>query len=331
MVTGAVMVIASVLSDVDRPVPTRRLVAFTTGALGVSALWVIRNLIEVGQPLGPRFQGGANEPLIRTVRLAVLGTGHIVMGDGWSDPARARLGTAILVAVALLAWLALRSRRATTVDLGVAVFAATSFGVPIVARLVTANDIELRVMSPILIPVVYFASVTFDRVCTTRGIAVAGAALLGLWMYQGAAFAARFPDLAAGGSGNKTQFSPQLYDVIDALPPHSTILTNNPQRVWWFTDREPTVMGFTRPRPGNSHYPLDATDTVQAACTGHAYLAWFDGLLNSGGGPTVQRPDLAGLVNLEIETSVPGGTLYRLAPRDGAACRPGAIDSTGQG
>ena len=170
----------------------------------------------------------------------------------WRD-----IGAAIFVAVALMAWFALSSRRATTVDLGVAVFAATSFVVPIVARLVTANDIELRVMSPILIPLVYFAAVTFDRVCTTRGIALVGTALLGWWMYQGAAFAARFPDLAPGGSGNKAQFSPQLYDVIDALPAHSTILTNNPQRVWWFTDREPTVMGFTEPRPGNSHYPLE--------------------------------------------------------------------------
>ena len=309
----------------------KRFVAFAGAALGVSAMWVIRNLIETGQPLGPRFEGGAQEPLTRTIRLALIGTGHIVMGDGWSEPAQARIGAAIVVAVCTPGWLALRSRKATTVDLGVAVFAATSFVVPIVARLVTANDIELRVMSPILIPVVYFACVTFDRVCTTRGMALAGVALLGWWMYQGAAFAARFPDLAPGGSGYKPQFSPQLYDVIDALPAHSTILTNNPQRVWWFTDREPTLMGFTRPRPGNSHYPLDADDTLQAACTGHAYLAWFDGLQNSGDGPAERRPDLTELVDLQIETSVPGGTLYRLAPLDAASCRPGAAAAARQG
>jgi hypothetical protein len=331
MATGAVMVLAAAWRDADRGVLTRRFVSFTTAALGVCMVWVIRNLVETGQPLGPRFEGGAHEPLTRTVRLALIGTGNIVMGDGWTEPAQARIGAAIFVAVALMAWFALGSRRATTVDLGVAVFAATSFVVPIVARLVTANDIELRVMSPILIPLVYFAAVTFDRVCTTRGIALAGTALLAWWMYQGAASAARFPDLAPGGSGNKAQFSPQLYDVIDALPQHSTILTNNPQRVWWFTDREPTVMGFTEPRPGNSHYPLSAADTVKAACSGHAYLAWFDGLLNSGGGPIERRPDLARLVDLEIETSVPGGTLYRLAPLDATTCRPGAADAAGQG
>ena len=154
MVSGAVMVLASAWRDADRAVLTRRFVSFTTAALGVCAVWVIRNLVETGQPLGPRFEGGAHEPLTRTVRLALIGTGNIVMGDGWTEPAMARIGAAIFVAVALMAWFALGSRRATTVDLGVAVFAATSFVVPIVARVVTANDIELRVMSPILIPLV---------------------------------------------------------------------------------------------------------------------------------------------------------------------------------
>ena len=109
-------------------------------------------------------------------------------------------------------------------------------------------------------------------------------------MYQGVAFAARFPDLAPGGAGYKPQFSPQLYDAIDALPADARILTNNPQRVWWFTDREPTLMGFTRPRPGNSHYPLDADDTVHEACSGRSYLAWFDSLQNAGDGPEERRP-----------------------------------------
>jgi hypothetical protein len=331
MVTGGVMVAASVWRDADRAAVARRVVAFASAALGISALWALRNIVETGQPLGPRFEGGAAEPLARTIRLALIGIGHIVMGDSWSDPARARLGAVVLIALAIMAGLALRSRRATTLDLGVAVFALMSFVVPIMARLVTANDIELRVMSPILIPLVYFACVTFDRVCTTRGLALVGTALLGWWMYQGVAFAARFPDFAPLSSAYKYQYAPQLYDVIDSLPQDATVLTNNPQRVWWFTGREPTVMGFTRPRPGNSHYPLDAEHTLQAACTGRAYLAWFDGLLNAGGGPTERRPDLVDLVDLQVETSVPGGQLFHLSPRDPASCRSGAIDSGRQG
>ena len=231
-----------------------------------------------------------------------------------------RWGIVIVVAILIVAVLAVRSRKAIPLDIGIAAFAITSFVVPIVARRVTANDIELRVMSPMLIPVVYFAAVLLDRWCTARLVALAGAALLGVWVYQGAAFAARFPDLAPGGSGYKPQFSPQLYDVIDALPPDATVLTNNPQRVWWFTDREPTLMAFTRPRPGNSHYPLDAAHTIEQACSGHAYLAWFGGLQNAGDGPDERRPDLLAVVDLRLERSVPGGQLYLLAPRDSGEC-----------
>ena len=318
--TGAVIVIASTWREHDRVVTIKRTAAFAAGAIVISSVWVIRNLVETGQPLGPRFEGGATEPVSTTIRLAFSGTGNIVLGDGWSATASARLGTAIVVAIVIVAALALRGRKSTTLDIGMLAFAITSFVVPIIARRITANDIELRVMSPMLIPVVYFAAVMFDRVCTVRITAVAGAVLFGWWIYLGTVFAARFPDLAPGSSGYKPQFSPQMYDVIDALPANATVLTDNPQRVWWFTDREPTLFAFTKPRPGNSHYPLDAAHTVAQACSGHAYLAWFDGLTNAGGGPAERRPDLLKLVDLQPQQSVPGGELYLLAPHDPSKC-----------
>jgi hypothetical protein len=321
--TGAVMVAASAWPSDRRADLAKRLGAFSAGAIGISSIWVIRNLIQTGQPLGPRFSGGATEPLSRTIRLALSGTAHIVVGDGWSETALIRIGTIIVSALIVLLGLALYTRKSVVLDLGMMTFAVTSIVVPIVARRATANDIELRVMSPILIPAIYAMCVTFDRLCTRRTLAIAGTALLGWWMYQGVAFAARFPDFAPGGAGYKPQFSLQLYDEIDRLPPDATILTNNPQRVWWFTDREPTLMGFTRPRAGNSHYPLDADETVQEACSGNAYLAWFDNLQNSGGGPEERRPDLVALVDLQVEASVPRGVLYRLVPHDPIAC-PGA-------
>jgi hypothetical protein len=321
MATGAVMVAATTWRAADRVALIKRLGAFSAGALGLSAVWVIRNLIESGQALGPRFEGGTAEPLSQTIRLALIGTGQILAGDSWSESAKERIGTAVVVALVLLTGLALQSRRNLTLDLGIAAFAVTSFVVPIIARRATANDIDFRVMSSMLIPVIYFVTVALDRLCTKRATAIAGMALLGWWMYQGAAFAGRFPDFAPGGAGYKSQFAPQLYDVIDGLPADARILTNNPQRVWWFTKREPTLMGFTTPRPGNSHYPLDAKHTVLEACSGHAYLAWFDSLQNAGSTPAQRRPDLAALVDLQIEASVPGGDLYRLVPVDASACR----------
>jgi hypothetical protein len=329
--TGSVMVMASAWRPEERRELFRRLGAFSATAVAVCSIWVVRNLIETGQPLGPRFEGGATEPLSTTIRLAFIGTGHIVVGDGWSADARARIGTIVVIGLVLLAALALYSGKALVLDLGMLAFALTSFVVPIVARRATANDIELRVMSPMLIPLIYLACVTFDRLVNRRSLAVVGTALLGWWMYQGVAFAARFPDLAPGGAGYKAQFAPQLYDIIDTLPADARILTNNPQRVWWFTDREPTLMGFTRPRPGNSHYPLDADHTVQEACSGHAYLAWFDSLQNAGASPGERRPDLVKVVAVHLETSVPGGDLYLLSPVDPSACRPAATDGAGQG
>jgi hypothetical protein len=329
--TGVVMVAASAWPANERHALIKRVGAFAAGAFGISAVWVIRNLIETGQALGPRFEGGATEPLSQTIRLALTGTGQIVAGDGWSQSALVRIGTCIVIGIAALAGFALLSRKAVTMDLGMLAFAITSFVVPIVARRATANDIELRVMSPMLIPLVYFATVTFDRLAVRRVVVFAGTALLGWWMYQGAALAVRFPDFAPGGSGYKPQFSPQLYDAIDALPAGARVMTNNPQRVWWFTDREPTLMGFTRPRPGNSHYPLDPVHTMQEACTGHAYLAWFDNLQNAAGNsPQQRRPDLVALVDLQLQTTVPGGQLYRVAPLDPIACGAATADSAGR-
>lgn len=320
VMTGGVMVVTTCWLDRDRERAVKRIAAFAAAALAISSIWVIRNLVETGQALGPRFSGGATEPLSTTIGLAFKGTAHIVVGDGWSSAAEQRFGVAILAAIALVAALAVRGRKAVSLDIGIAAFAATSFVVPIIARRLTANDIELRVMSPMLIPVVYLATVACDRLCRARTAAVAGIALLGWWVYQGAALAERFPDFAPGGSGYKPQFSPQLYDVIDALPDDAIVLTDNPQRVWWFTDREPTLFAFTRPRAGNSHYPLDAAHTLEQACSGHAYLAWFDDLQNAGDGPEERRPDLLELVELQRVQVVPRGELYLLAPVDPSKC-----------
>ena len=125
--------------------------AFAGGAVGISSIWLIRNVIQTGQPLGPRFSGGAVEPLTRTVRLALSGTGHIVVGDGWSDTALIRIGTIVVVGVVVLLALALYTREAVVLDLGMITFVLTSFVVPRRPQN-TANDIELRVISPILIP-----------------------------------------------------------------------------------------------------------------------------------------------------------------------------------
>ena len=98
------------------------------------------------------------------------------------------------------------------------------------------------------------------------------------------------------------------------------VLTNSPQRVWWQTRREPTLFAFTRPRAGNSHYPLNSDEMMRLVCIREAYLAWFDGLANAGKGPHERRPDLTALIDLVVQKSVSGGVLYRLTPRHEQDC-----------
>jgi hypothetical protein len=250
---GAVMHVASAWRPVGGPTwPSSS--APCGGAISLSSIWPFATSSRPGS-LWAHDSLASDRAMTRTIDSALSGTGHIVVGDGWSESALIRIGAIVIVAVAILLALALYTRAAVVLDLGMATFAFTSFVVPIVARRATANDIELRVMSPILIPVIYAACVTFDRFCTRRVLAVAGTALLGWWMYQGVAFAARFPDFAPAGAGYKPQFSPQLYDAIDALPADARILTNSPQRVWWFTDRS---------RPSWFHAASTVTVTIRS-------------------------------------------------------------------
>ena len=57
---GRLPMIGAVRS-LDRDALIKRTAAFSAGAIAISSLWIIRNLIETGQPLGPRFEGGAVE------------------------------------------------------------------------------------------------------------------------------------------------------------------------------------------------------------------------------------------------------------------------------
>jgi hypothetical protein len=293
-----------------------------TGAVVTCAPWVLRNLIRTGEPLGPRFEGGSPESWGTLWRTPLAPIGQLLIGDRVGSPER--VGTIVVVVLAAgavaLGGLALAGRRPRAVDAGIAAFALTSYVVPVLARAATSNDIEYRVMSPMLVPMVYAAALAADRVVRWHAGAVLAAGALAVWSYQGVVAASDFPDALPYSAASRTQYAPALYDLIDALPSDATVLTNSPQRVWWQTGREPTLFAFTRPRPGNSHYPLDVDATLRVACRGGAHLAWFGQLLNAGDGPQERRPDLLAVVDLTLEQQVQGGELYAVTPRDAGRC-----------
>jgi hypothetical protein len=227
------------------------------------------------------------------------------------------------LALAGLAWA--RSGTLTPVRVGLLTYAAANFVVPVVARALTASDVSSRVMSPMLVPIVSVAAFAADALAgaTARGgwARVLVPAAVVAWAWQGVAMARDVPDLAS--SGDRSLYSPGLYAAVDALPADAQLLTNNPWGLWWQNRREPTLFAFTRPRAGNSHFPIAGDRLVAIACASPTYLAWFSTLLNAGDGPAERRPDLLELVRLDPLLVVPGGTLSRVVLRDPASCPVG--------
>lgn len=315
--TGLVMVLVASFGT-GRRAAMRRTSAYLATALVVGAVWIVRNLAETGDALGPRFSGGSPDSVRTLLRRPLIAIGELVMGTGHSTGSIERVGglvvVGILVALAVVAW----RRPWDVADAGVVVFALTSLVVPVVARAVTASDVESRVMSPMVIPIVYLAVRVLDR--RDRAVLGVGVALAAWWTFQGVSLAGRFPDLLAGSAGSRSNFSPQLYDLVEALPASATVLTDHTHRMWWHTHHDPVVFAFVRPRAGNSQYPIGPDETLAYTCRADTYLAWVDEPSLEEDGPFLRRPDLAAYVDLEVVRDVPGGALYRVTPRDPGRC-----------
>jgi hypothetical protein len=301
----------------------RQLTAYLVAGGVLSGAWVLHNLVVAGQPLGPRFEGGTVDSTSVLLRRPFTATGQALLGQSLSQDAATRVGqiAMVLLIVAVVVWISRGTIDA--IRAGMVVYAATNFVLPVIARALTSNDISSRVMAPMLIPAVYIAVVaagTVSRapVVVARGGAVCIAGLAALWVWQGVRMVDDVPHL--GSSGSRTIYSEPLHDLIDALPDDAQVLTNNPWGVWWQNRREPTLFAFTRPRAGNSHFPIPAERLLHLACTQPTYLAWFPSLMNAGEGPQERRPELLDVVDLVLEQSVTRGELYRVQPHDAGAC-----------
>ena len=292
---------------------------FLGAAIAAASFWVVRNLVRTGEALGPRFEGGATEPVSVLARRPFPALGQLVFGDHLTPDQLTTLGVGVVAVIVVGGAKFIRYRPQRPIDLAMALYGVTSIVIPVVARALTSNDIEYRVMSPTIVPVIYFLAVGAQRY---RGkvIAAVGVTAIAWSSWHGVAMAQDFPHRLGASSASRAQFSSALYDAIDDLASSVLVLTNSPQRVWWQTRREPTLFAFTRPRAGNSHYPLDGEEMLRVVCLRETYLAWFDGLANAGKGPYERRADLTELINLAVHKSVVGGVLYRLTIRHEQDC-----------
>ncbi|MBI5088729.1 MAG: glycosyltransferase family 39 protein, partial [Actinobacteria bacterium] len=317
VVAGAAVVVLSV-RERSRRERRRCLTGYGLGAALPAVAWIVHNVAVSGRPLGPRFEGGTAESWSVLLRRPFRALGDVLIGDGRSIDAAMAVGV-VAVATLVIACLVWDARGTLDpVRVGVLVFAAANFVLPVVARLLTASDISSRVMSPMLIQLVYIAAVADDAVIRSRPGRAVLVAAVALWAWQGVAMAGDVPGYAS--SGDRSLYSPQLYDAVDTLSVDTQVLTNNPWGVWWQNRREPTLFAFTRPRAGNSHYPIGGDRLLDLACTRPTVLAWFSSLRNAGDGPDERRPDLVQIVRLDVQQSVEGGVLYEVLPRDLDAC-----------
>jgi hypothetical protein len=303
-------------------------------AAAVSGAWLVRDLVVAGQPMGPRWSGGAAEVWHVLLWRPFESIGALFVGDG---RIASRTVGMIAVGVLVLGAVIVRRRRPwRPVEVTMVMFGAMSLVVPVVARVLTASDVSPRVVWPALPCVLYAAALAVDAAIDTpaalgwrrssdvtrRGaIRLAGVVAVGALVWtvgEGIATADRWAQLP--GSGDRDVYSPALHDAIDALPAGTLLLTNNPWGVWWQHRSEPTLMAFVRPRAGNSHLPISADELLDRACAGPVVLAWFVGLQNAGEGPRERRPDLLRVVRLRRIREVPGGELFDVAPLDAAGC-----------
>lgn len=321
IVTGLCMVaIAAPRLKLDRRRTVRVLAIHLGAASAVCAVWIVRNLIETGQGLGPRFSGGSSDSLEVLLRRSTTSIGELILGNQTSPSFVRSAGLVLVLLLAGAAIIIVARSPSRVLDIGMAVFALTSVVIPIAARRMTASDIDFRVLSPVLIAIVYFGAIMIDRIRVKPIALIVSACLIGWWAFEGIAMAQRTPEVVAIGAGSRTQFSRELFDLIDTLPEDAHVLTNSPQRVWWQSHREPTLFAFTRPRAGNSNYPLSPQETLHYACLPHTYLAWFAGTTSVGDAPQDRRPDLAAIIDLTVVNTVPGGVMYLLSAHDPGQC-----------
>ena len=315
MLAGLVMVVAST-RGCGRGTLLRRAVAYAIVPSSLALAWVIRNVMATGEPLGPHFEGGSGDRPAELVERTAEALGRLLVDSDLSGREPEAFGYVVLVFVVGCSFVVLtRWRSARVCDLGMAAFALSSIVVPIASRAVAGTHIEFRIISPVLVPTVYFTAVLVDRWWSRRVVVVVAVVLAAAGVAGGLREAARFPERIDRSAGNPNQFSAELYAVLASLPREASIVTNNPQRVWWNTGRVPTSFGFTEPEPGNSHFPLGRSELLATSCEVTTYLAWFPGLGNAGGrSPEDVRPDLASVVRLVEVRSVRGGTLYALEP-----------------
>lgn len=308
----------------------RNTLVFGAIASLVPVAWMLRNRSIDGTLMGPRVPS-IDTPVQIAFRIgrtvgewllpfAGLGRLHDVIG-------LVALGA---VAVAVV-WALRRTGTANNPSLEwlallpVAVFGLVYVAYMTVAQLTAAFDrIGSRLLSPVFVPLVVLVAVVLDhasRQASARARRWAGAALVGVIVVQGAAFARDAVLAGRDGLGyaSSTWRDNELVAATTELPDDAVLYSSTPDGIWAVTRRAPVLLS---PTAESSSHGSDVPPSFLAdvAC-GQAWLAWFDTYRDYLFTPE----ELAAFVTLEPVEVLADGTLYRVESLGPGGCddRPG--------
>ena len=258
-VVGISLVVAEARQGLPRAVAIGA-IGVALSALGAAAV-TVRNLTLVGSPTGSWAPSDASLGDLVETTLAIIGR--------WAVP-QARLGstTAVIVGVAiasLAAYGAFRLVRAREIGLlavPLLAFVASYLSLLIAGQLTVDGFLDARYLSPVLMPVLLLfiagASELSRKVAGSRptapgspgdrrrlgALAVGSTAILLMAVYvANNAGASIMFAINSGGSGvgyNSTRvLSSELAHATTGIPGAPGVLSNDPQRVYWVTGRQP--------------------------------------------------------------------------------------------
>jgi hypothetical protein len=303
-------------------------IAFVALSAIVPIVWIVRNHFVDGTYLGDRTPSADGPTFVARRVASVLGEWVIPGGVGPSLDVVAGATMAVVIIGGVAWYLMARTRRVAvrTFSSGTSLtpilaFTGSYVAYLALAQLATALDpIDLRLMSPVYIPLIVLGTVALERVfslvpATTRTrVVVIGGSLLAIFLV-GQALAFAYVDgrssLEPPCDLGQSCKSSELADAVTReVPVGANLYSNNGYLLWTVLRREPILEA-----PAKASYRSNVTLAIpdrfitDVTCR-VSYLAWF----HRGSSNFFTPAELGNRVMLRVVATGSDGRLYRITP-----------------
>ena len=322
----AVVIAIGVAVALDRGVALRKRLKVAVGATALSslpvALWFVRNTSVSG--MASEKELGWHFPSLTDWMLGAqtLGT--------WFLPGKAMpvaVGTLLAIAVVVLlprAVAGLRAHGASSLALACLLFAICSTGFVLAARMFLDQNVPLdpRMLAPThVLLIVGFGALLGSGILRgrSRTVVYLVGAFVVLSVARGVWFAQRFSETTLAGYTSDDWRDSGTMAFVGSLPSSTLILTNAPDAVWLWENREPLFLPTQSDLysgDANSRYRDQLGELLSATACRDAYVAFFDQ-------PTRRPrryidPEVVEVLGLHAFKRFPDGEVYQVTePRSG--------------